>query len=476
MARGYARNVNVRWGGIWLVSVLLLPPLCGAQPRETPPLPTIALESFPPDARAALGAALAAAQSRPADPLAAGGLGTALQAWEQWDGAHAAYQRAQAQAPAVADWWHLDGLVLQRLVRHAEAAECFARAVAASPGLLAARARHAEALFDAGLFEASARAYDALAAYPAAAPVAALGQGRLAAQAGRHADAVAAFERAIALFPEFGAAYYGLAQSLRAIGRRDEARAALEQHRVHGTRWPAIDDPLAARVALVRDDPRGHLFRGLRLAELGDLPGAIAAHEDALVRNPSLAQAHANLISLYGRTEQWAQAEAHYKAVVAIGYNVDEAHYNFGVLLGLQRRWPEAETAFRAAIAANPLHAMARNNLGQILEGDRKLPEAEQQYRLAVDADPQLRLARYNLGRMLLATRQVEAAAAQFEQLRNPLDAESPRYLYGLAVATIQAGRREQGLQLARQARQLAGQFGQPELAAAIDRDLARLK
>ena len=96
----------------------------------------------------------------------------------------------------------------------------------------------------------------------------------------------------------------------------------------------------------------------------GDLPGAIEAHEAALARNPSLAQAHANLISLYGRTAQWAQAEAHYKALLAIGYNVDEAHYNYGVLLGLQRRWPEAAAAFRAAIDANPLHAMARNNLG----------------------------------------------------------------------------------------------------------------
>ncbi len=271
-------------------------------------------------------------------------------------------------------------------------------------------------------------AYEALAAYPAAAPVAALGRGRLAARAGRHADAIAEFQRAIELFPEFGAAYYGLAQSLRALGRREEARAALEQHRVHGTRWPAIDDPLSARVALVRDDPRGHLFRGLRMAELGDLPGAIEAHETALARNPSLAQAHVNLISLYGRTGQWAQAEAHYKAVLAIGFNVDEAHYNYGVLLGLQRRWPEAAVAFRAAIEANPLHAMARNNLGQILEGERNLPEATAQYRQAVAADPRLRLARYNLGRMLLAVRQVEEAAAEFQKLREPQDAESPRY------------------------------------------------
>ena len=70
----------------------------------------------------------------PSDPLAAGGLGITLQAWEQWEAAHAAYLRAQALAPDVADWWYLDGMVLQRLVRHAEAADRFARAVAALPG------------------------------------------------------------------------------------------------------------------------------------------------------------------------------------------------------------------------------------------------------------------------------------------------------------------------------------------------------
>ncbi len=119
---------------------------------------------------------------------------------------------------------------------------------------------------------------------------------------------------------------------------------------------------------------------------------------------------------------------------------------------------------------------MARNNLGQILEGERQLTEAMDQYRHAVAADPQLRLARYNLGRMLLATRQIEEAAAEFERLREPQDAESPRYLYGLAVANVQAGRRAQGVELAHQARQLAERYGQRELVAAIDRDLAGLK
>jgi tetratricopeptide (TPR) repeat protein len=447
----------------------------GIEPKP-PALPVIALETFPPDARTVIDAGLREARRNPLDAVAAGALGITLQAWEQWGTAHLAYQRAQVLAPTSAEWWYLDGVVLQRLVRPAEAAVAFQKVLNLTPALLPARARMAEALFDAGDLGASGRAYEELAREQAAAPVGELGLARIAARQGRHTDAVTHFERAISLFPQFGEAYYGLAQSLRALDRRDDARAALEQHRAYGSRWPAIDDPIAARVSSVRDDPGARLARGLRLADAGDLTGAIEAHEAALARNPSLAQAHANLISLYGRGKQWAKAEEHYKAVLALGYNLDEAHYNYGVLLGAQQRWTESAAAFRLALAANPQHAQARNNLGQLLERDRKLDEARAEYERAVAANPQFRLARYNLGRMLLAARRFDDAIAEFERLREPQDAEAPRYWYALAVAHVQAGRRDEGLALARQARRLAETFDQQELMAAIDRDMASLK
>jgi tetratricopeptide (TPR) repeat protein len=445
-------------------------------PRAVPPLPAVAVETFPPDARESIQAALAKAAAAPSDAMAVGGLGITLQAWEQWEAAHAAYQRAQALAPEAADWWHLDGLVLLRMARYGEAAGAFESALRRQPEFTAARARLAEARFEEGRLEASGEAYQALASRPEAAPVGALGLGRIAARQGRHHDAVGHFEKAVALYPEFAAAYYGLAQSLRALGRRTEAAAALEQQRRHGTRWPAIDDPFAGRVSLVRDDPRGHLFRGLRLAELGDLDGAIKAHEEAIARNPSLAQARANLISLYGQAGKFADAERHYRALLEIAYNLDEAHYNYGVLLGLQKRWAESEQAFANAVAVNPLHAQARNNLGQMLEARGDVAGALEQYRAAVAAEPGLRVARYNLGRMYLAQKRPADAVAEFDRLREPADAESARYLYALAVAHVQAGNRERGVVLAREARARAEQFGQAALVAAIDRDLATLR
>src|SRR5262245_16438668 len=208
-----------------LVVVLVTAGPAIAQPGDAsrlPALPVIALETFPSDARTALEATLVKASRAPRDAAAAGELGITLQPGEQCEAAHLAYQRAHVLAPTSVDWPYLDGMVLQRLVRPADAAVAFQDALKLTPALLPARARMAEALFDAGDLEASGRAYEALTTQPAAAPVGELGLGRVAARQGRHADAVTHLERAIALFPQFGEAYYGLAQSLRALGRLDE--------------------------------------------------------------------------------------------------------------------------------------------------------------------------------------------------------------------------------------------------------------
>src|SRR6185436_20931976 len=161
---------------------------------------------------------------------------------------------------------------------------------------------------------------------------------------------------------------------------------------------------------------------------------------------------------------------------VALGFNLDEAHYDYGVLLGLQEKWAPAADAYRQAIAANPHHAEAHNNLGQILERERRLDEAAAEYRQAVDSQPVFRLARFNLGRMLIALDRAGDAIVELEKLTQPRDAEAPRYLFALATAHVRAGHRDEGIKWATDARQLALEHGQHELAAAIDRDLARLK
>jgi tetratricopeptide (TPR) repeat protein len=441
-----------------------------------PPLPRLALDAYPAATRQTLSRVYEEATVHADDAAAVGALARALHAWEQWSSAHEVYLRAQALAPAAFEWRYLDAIVLQRLARHADAASHLEQALRVSPDYVPARTKLAEALLEAGDRDRSRQLFEGLRGNPASEPAAELGLGRLAAAEGRHDAAVAHLQRAVALFPEWGAAYYALALSHRALGHLDEARRALEQHAQYGPRWPAQNDPVLAALTALRDDAQTSLERGLKLAEAGDLTGAIAAHEAALARDASIAQAHANLISLYGRTRNWAKAEEHYRAVVALGVNLGDAHYDYGVLLGLQERWELAAAAYRQAIAVNPHHSRAWNNLGQVLERLRQLEPAAGAYREAIVSEPAFRVARFNFGRMLIALGRIVDAITELEKLTEPRDGEAPRYLFALATAHVRAGHRTEGIKWATDARHLALVYGQRDLAAAIERDLAALK
>jgi protein O-GlcNAc transferase len=145
------------------------------------------------------------------------------------------------------------------------------------------------------------------------------------------------------------------------------------------------------------------------------------------------------------------------------------------VLLGLQDRRAEAAAAYRLSLDVNPLNPQARNNLGQILERDRKYDEAAAEYRQVVEAMPTFRLARFNLGRMLIILGRPRDAVIELARLTEPRDAETPRYLFALATAKIHAGQRDEGVKWANEAKRLAVEHGQQDLAAAIERELAAL-
>ena len=444
--------------------------------QSPPSLPQLPLDTYPPTMRQAVTTAYREAQAHAGEALTVGALGHVLQAWEQWESAHEAYARASALAPRTFEWPYLDGCVLDRLARPGDAATRLHDALRIRPDYVPAKVRLADALLAAGQVEESRTLFSSLAHEPEAEPQALFGLGRIAASEGKHEEAVEEIQQALRLFPEWGAANYSLALSLRALGRRDEAAQALQRRDQYGTRWPAVNDPVLSAVSALRTDANARLRRAQKLADDGDVKGAIAEYEGALASDSSLSTAHANLIKLYGSSGDWARAEDHYKAAVAIGTDLAELHYNHGVLLGLQQKWDEAEQAYRRAIAINPGYPEAHNNLGQVLERSRQFDAALAEYQQAVQSQPTFRLARFNLGRMLIALNRTDDAIAELQKITEPRDAESPRYLFALSTAYIRAGHKDDGVRWATTAKELALQYGDSTLAAAIERDLARIR
>ena len=69
-----------------------------------------------------------------------------------------------------------------------------------------------------------------------------------------------------------------------------------------------------------------------------------------------------------------------------------------------------------------------------------------------------------------------DEAITELAMLSEPEDADTPRYLFALSTAHVRAGHRDEGIKWGTEARRLAISYGQPDLAATIERDLARLK
>jgi Tfp pilus assembly protein PilF len=242
-----------------------------------------------------------------------------------------------------------------------------------------------------------------------------------------------------------------------------------------GARWPGLDDPVLGRVNAIRQDPAARVERGISLERRGDLDAAIREYEAALAEDSRSAQAHVNLIRLYGRQQDWNKSEAHYREAMRLGAEATETNYNYGATLLLQGRDPEAAVAFQQVITANSQHAAAWNSLGQIAERAGRLDEALERYRTAHECAPSDAGIRFNLGRLLIATRQYRDAIAQFQILAADGGPEQPRYVFGLATAWVLSGDLAKGRKIALDARALAAARGQVDLVASIDRDLAKL-
>lgn len=454
-------------------SIASAPAFIGARASQRDTIPALALGDVPRPVRAAIVRAYNEARARPRDPVAVERLAMLLHAHDQYRSAEACYRLERRLAPRSFAPAYLLALVQADLGDLTSAISSMREALAIEPEYVPARMRLAELLMNAGDLEASRGQYDALVREFPDLALAHYGLGRLADARGDAAAAAAHYERALAGAPQFGTAHYALALAYRDAGDVDRARPHLEAYSRLGSRRPTLPDRWLNQVRALRSTARDLIVEGSQLERAGRIEEAIARHLQALQADPAAAQAHVNLIALYGRTGAMAKAEANYRAALASGSSLAEAHYNYGVLLAGAHRYAEAADAFSKTLAIDPFHAPAHNNLAGLFVEQGRLEEAAVHYREALANDPQHRAARFNLGRVLVALGRPREAIEELGRVVGVEDAQTPRYMYALATAYLAAGDRAAARRYAKEALRLARQFGQSALAKSIEAALA---
>lgn len=143
-------------------------------------------------------------------------------------------------------------------------------------------------------------------------------------------------------------------------------------------------------------------YQGAEYLQAGDAVRAEACWRSALVQDPQLAEAHANLAYLHDERGEWPMAEACYLRALELQPAHAQLHLNFGTLLAGRKRLAEAEAAYTRAIELEPQAASAWSNLGGLYAGMKRDAKAELCCRQALLRDPEHAKARFNLAYVLL--------------------------------------------------------------------------
>jgi tetratricopeptide (TPR) repeat protein len=251
--------------------------------------------------------------------------------------------------------------------------------------------------------------------------------GMIAGQKGQPQVAVELISRAIELHPEIPLFHQSLGESLRLMGRLDEAIAS-------------------ARRALELDSSFVRAVQTLGNAQFGAerYEEALATGHREVQLTPESALAYHKVGACLHKLERYEEGLKYARRAVELDPRFAEAQSNLGACLQELRRLPEAIAAFRAAIAIKPDYADAHCNLGRALAAEDDFPAAIASHRQALVLDPNSFEAHDQYGHSLLGLNDIDRALAEFRKsiALRPNSAEAH---FNLATALLLTGNFSEG-------------------------------
>ena len=218
---------------------------------------------------------------------------------------------------------------------------------------------------------------------------------------GRTADAVSEFEEALRHKPDFASAHNNLGNVLYTLGR---TREAVSEHET------------ALRIN--PDYAEAHNDLG---CDLDRIPGrsddAIDQYRTALRLKPDFAEAHDNLGNALRSRGRLDEAVAQYREAIRLNPLIPEVHKDFGLALDAAKEFAAATAEYEEALRLKPDFAEAHNDLGLELEKlPGRLEDAIAQYRAAISLNPDFVDAHSNLGNALNAAGRASEAIVEHEE------------------------------------------------------------
>jgi tetratricopeptide (TPR) repeat protein len=254
-------------------------------------------------------------------------------------------------------------------------------------------------------------------------------------------QAIKLFNDAVAISPNYAAAFAALGEARLRLYRLTRKPEDLDLARQTVKRALAIDDIL----------PGAWTTLGMILAQQGDTAEAEKAFSQAIQRNPRGADTYRELGLAYQRARQGDKAESAYRKAIELDPKSWSNHSYLGSFLYNSRRYPESEQEFRRGLDLAPGNARTWSNLGGVYLAQERWNDAETALATAI-RNYSYGPALSNMGYLQYHVRRQYAEAARTFEQATEASPRDPRIWRNLATARYWAGQRDQAMEAYRRA------------------------
>ncbi len=181
-----------------------------------------------------------------------------------------------------------------------------------------------------------------------------------------------------------------------------EAQLALGNACMQAGRYADAAAAYARSLAAAPGNASAHNNLAVAFAEQRLFDRAIPHYREALRLDPRYAEAHYNLGNALRELARYGEAVACYDRALALRPDWPGAHCNRGLALAAQGQQGSAEAAYRAALALDPDHAEAQNNLGLAVQLQGRLDEARAHFDRALELAPEFASPHANRAQLAL--------------------------------------------------------------------------
>ncbi|HEY2882004.1 MAG TPA: tetratricopeptide repeat protein, partial [Pirellulales bacterium] len=243
-----------------------------------------------------------------------------------------------------------------------------------------------------------------------------------------YANATTLSEDTLGKNPNCWLAHNNLGNVLLQAGKIDEAIAHYQQ-----------------AVAIKPDYAEAHANWGTALAAADRFDEAIEHFQKAINLKQSYALAYNDLAQVLAKLGRTAKAIENYRQAITLVHDYADAHNNLGVVLLASGQRDDAVAHLRQAVLYRPDYAEAHSNLGSALVQLGHTQQAIDELETAVKLDPTLPEAQNLLGAALATRNQSAQAIVHYRQAvqLNPNYAEAH---YNLAAELMDVGRPQEAV------------------------------